>query len=41
MISKTYNDSSKSGLAIQKVTARAGISYGASLVVFDQVENKM
>ena len=38
--SKTFNDSSESGLAIQKVTARAGLSHGASLDIFYQVQNK-
>lgn len=39
---KTFNDSSESGLAIQKVTARAktGMKHGASLELFYPAENK-
>lgn len=37
---KIFNDSSESGLAIQKVTARAGMGYGASLELSYQAETK-
>lgn len=37
---KTFNDSNESDLAIKKVTAKAGLSHGASIEIFYAPENK-